>query len=86
MEDVREEAAFAECVICLTSKHKVVLISVVSRYVWVLSSEKASNCAECVDKGINGPKFPYNQYLRQISVLSAEKYLEKSLQWKRESS
>lgn len=86
LEDVREEAAFAECVICLTNKRKVVLISVLRRYVWVLESEQASNCAECVDKGINGPQFPYNQYLRQIPVLSALKYLENSLQWKRESS
>lgn len=84
-KDVGEEAAFTECVVCLAIKHRVVLISVLKRYVWVVDSGVPLSCKECDGKVIKGPRFLYNQYLRQIPVVKAREYFWKSLKRKRES-
>lgn len=85
-EDSGEDAAFAKCVLCLTSKRKVALISIIQRYVWVVDSKKSVNCKECDGKVFHGAQFSCNQYLRQVPVLKARNYIDVSLKRKRQSS
>ena len=62
------EKAFYECFICLTRKRKVVLISVIKQYVWMVPSEAFPSCETCIGMVGYGPQFPYNQHLRQVQV------------------
>lgn len=81
-DDAGREAAFRECFICLTRKRKVVLISVIKRYVWMVPSESFPRCHKCYGKVTDGPQFSYNQYLRQVQAEFATTTL--SLKPKRE--
>lgn len=74
-----------KCVLCLTSKRKVVLISIIQRYVWVVDSKISVNCKECDGKVFHGAQFSCNQYLRQVPVVKARNYIEVSLRRKRQS-
>nr|CCA24278.1 AlNc14C231G9298 [Albugo laibachii Nc14] len=77
-ENVEENAAFKDCILCLTRKRKVVLISLTKRYVWMVDSGSFPYCEMCNGKVTLGPQFPYNQYLRQIPVQDAMKMTDTS--------
>nr|CCA28298.1 AlNc14C2049G13137 [Albugo laibachii Nc14] len=72
----KEKAAFADCFTCLTRKRKVVLISVIKRYLWMVDSGSFPVCETCDKKVTFGPQFPYNQYLRQIPLSKAIEMME----------
>nr|CCA21706.1 AlNc14C131G6955 [Albugo laibachii Nc14]CCA21869.1 AlNc14C136G7102 [Albugo laibachii Nc14] len=72
---VEEAATCKDCFICLTTKRKVVLISVEKRYLWMVESEIIfANCQECSGELSVAQQFPYNGYLRQISARDASKF------------
>nr|CCA26715.1 AlNc14C405G11411 [Albugo laibachii Nc14] len=71
-ENTEGVAELHECFLCLTRKCKVVLISVIKRYLWMVVSNQAkqiSNCDQCVGKLMERAEFAYNQFLRQVPAL-----------------
>nr|CCA22377.1 AlNc14C152G7553 [Albugo laibachii Nc14] len=75
LASAEEAAACKDCFICLSTKRRVVFISVEKRYLWMVESEIIfANCQECSGKLSVAQQFPYNQNLRQISARDASKF------------
>nr|CCA22523.1 AlNc14C157G7681 [Albugo laibachii Nc14] len=49
-ESVEENAAYKDCFLCLTRKHKVVLISWTKRYAWMVDFGSCPYCERCNGK------------------------------------
>lgn len=74
LEDVEEYELFEDCFTCITTKRKVVLMSLVERFVWIVLSDKPLQCYQCQQNLRLGGEVAYDSYLRQISVEEVKEY------------
>lgn len=66
-DDASETAAFQNCFTCLARKHKVVLVSIKKRYLWLVRYQKRPlKCDSCNQNLAFGPHFPYDQFYSQV--------------------
>ena len=75
---VMMDAPVKNCFLCLTGKRKVVLMSILKKYIWMVNPGSFEYCDMCIGNVEFGLQFPYDQYLQQMSVKDAIEMIDSS--------